>query len=140
METVYGTPKEEVPDNIPTPKGHCVHTSSYCDANLLHDLTMGRSASGILHFLHQTPIDAFSKRQNQVESATYRLEFMAARQAVEQIINLCYTLCMFGVPLDSTSWLFSDNKSVVTSSTIPHSSLNKWWNALSYHKVGEAIA
>ena len=65
METVYDTPTEEVPDNIPTPKGHCVRTSSYWDArsNLLHDLTMGRSASGILHFLNQTPIDAFSKRQ-----------------------------------------------------------------------------
>ena len=65
---------------------------------------------------------------------------MAARQAVEQIINLRYTLHMLGVPLDGPSWLFGDNKSVVTSSTIPHSSLNKHWNALSYHKVREAIA
>ena len=65
---------------------------------------------------------------------------MAARQAVEQIINLHYTLRMFGVPIDGTSWLFRDNKSVITSSTIPHSSLNKCWNTLSYHKVREAIA
>jgi len=33
-----------------------------------------------------------------------------------------------------------DNKSVVTSSTIPHSKLNKRHNALSYHRVREAIA
>ena len=65
---------------------------------------------------------------------------MAARQAVEQIIDLCYTLHMFGVPLDGASWLFGDNKSVVMSSTIPHSSLNKRWNALSYHKVRKAVA
>ena len=65
---------------------------------------------------------------------------MATCQAVEQIINLHYTLCMLGVPLDGPSWLFGDNKSIVTSSTIPHSSLNKCWNALSYHKVHEAIA
>ena len=47
---------------------------------------------------------------------------------------------MLEVPTDGPSWLFGDNKSVVTSSTIPHSSLNKHWNALSYHKVCEAIA
>ena len=140
METVYGNPQEKVPHDCPQPKGKVVRTTTYADANLLHDLVTGRSATGLLHFLNQTPIDAFSKRQNQVESATYGSEFMAARQAVEQIIDLRYTLRMFGVPLDGASWLFGDNKSVVTSSTIPHSSLNKRWNALSYHKVREAIA
>ena len=78
METVYGNPTEEIPDDMPTPKGHCVRTSMYCDANLLHDHTMGRSASAILHFLNKTPIDAFSRWQNQVDSATYGSEFMAA--------------------------------------------------------------
>ena len=31
---------------------------------------------------------------------------MAARQAVEQIIDLRYTLCMLGVPIEGPSWLF----------------------------------
>jgi hypothetical protein len=35
---------------------------------------------------------------------------------------------------------FGDNKGVVDSSTIPHSKLAKRWNALSYHRVREAIA
>ena len=65
---------------------------------------------------------------------------MTARQSVEQIIDLRYTLRMFGVSVHGPSWLFGDNKSVVTSSTIPHSSLNKRWNALSYHKVRKAVA
>eukprot|EP00977_Amphora_coffeiformis_P011219 scaffold2692_cov115-Amphora_coffeaeformis.AAC.2 len=99
METVYGTPPEEVDSKAPTPKGRM--------------------------FLNQTPIDWFSKRQNQVETATYGSEFMAARQATEQIIDLRYTLRSFGVPLDGPAWLFGDNKSVVTSSTIPHSTLGK---------------
>ena len=47
---------------------------------------------------------------------------------------------MLGVLIDRPSWLFGDNKSVVTSSTIPHSGLNKCWNVLSYHEVREAIA
>ena len=46
---------------------------------------------------------------------------------------------MLGIPLDGTSWLFGDNKSIVTSLTIPHSLLGKCWNALSYHHCHEAI-
>ena len=61
METVYGNPQEEVPHDCPQLKGNVVHTSTYADANLLHDFVTGRSATGILHFLNQTPIDAFSK-------------------------------------------------------------------------------
>ena len=135
METVYGCPPEQIDPNAPTPKGKPVRTTSFCDANLMHDLVTGRSASGIIEFLNQTPGDWMSKRQNQVETATYGSEFMVARQAVERLIDLRYTLRSFGVPLDGPAWLFGDNKLVVTSSTIPHSSLSKRWNALSYHKV-----
>jgi hypothetical protein len=88
------------------------------------DLVTGHSCTGILHFFNQTPVDWFSKRQNQVETATYGSEFMAARQAVEQIIDLRYTLQMLGVPIDGPTWLFGDNKSVVTSSTMPYSRLS----------------
>ena len=137
---VYGTPAEDIPSNAPMAKGNPACTTMYTDTNLLHDLVTGRSATGVLHFFNQTPIDSFLRRQNQVESATYGSEFMTAWQAVEQIIDLRYTLCKLGVPIEGPSWLFGDNKAVVTSSTIPHSSLNKRWNAISYHKVCEAVA
>ena len=100
----------------------------------------GRSVTGILHLVNQTPAAWFCKLQNSVETATYGLEFVAARLATEQIMDLCYTLRMHGVPLDGKAYMFGDNQSVITSSTIPHSSLNKRHNALSYHRVREAIA
>ena len=140
METVYGSPTEELPPNMPTPKGKLVHTTTYFDANLMHDVITGRSTSGVLHFLNQTPWEWFSKRQAQVETATYGSEFMAARQAIEQIMDIRYTLQMFGVPIDGASWLFGDIKSVVMSLTMPHYTLGKWWNALSYHPCREAVA
>ena len=65
---------------------------------------------------------------------------MATFQAVEQIVDLWYTLHKLGVPIDGPSWFSGDNKSIVMSLTIPHSTLNKCWNALSYHKVHEAVA
>jgi len=46
---------------------------------------------------------------------------------------------MLGVPVEPEAYLFGDNESVVHSSTIPHSQLAKRWNALSYHRVREAI-
>ena len=137
MESIYGSPTKDIPDNAPTPKGKQTRTTTFKDTNLMHDIVMGRSCTGIIHMLNQTPIDWFSKRQSH---ATYGSEFMAARQAIEQIIDIRYTLRMFGVPLDGPSWLFGDNHSVVNSSTIPHSTLSKRWNALSYHQCHEAVA
>jgi hypothetical protein len=107
----------------------------FVDANLMHGLTTGRYVTGTIHMLNQTPIDYFSKRQGQVETATYGSEFVAARTATEQIINLHYSLRALGIPLDGPSWMFGDNQRVVTSSMVPHSCLNKRWNTLSYPHV-----
>ena len=41
MEMVYGSPTEEIPSDAPDAKGNIVHTMTYTDANLLHDLVMG---------------------------------------------------------------------------------------------------
>jgi len=139
-DTVYDNASEVIPTDAPTPKGRYVRTTTYKDANLMHNLVNGRSCSGVLHFINQTPLDWFCKRQAQVETATYGSEFVAARCAVEQIMDLRYTLRMLGVPILGQAWLFGDNKGVIQSSTIPHSKLAKRWNALSYHRVREAVA
>lgn len=55
--TVYGNVTEELPHNMPTPKGKPVHMTTFEDANLLHDHATGRSAMGVLHFVNQTPIE-----------------------------------------------------------------------------------
>ena len=120
---IYGNCKEETPENTPEPRGKRVVISSFVDANLMHDIITGRSVSGILHMLNKTPIEWFSKRQNQVETATYGSEFMALRIATKQVIKLRYQLCMLGVPVDEPSWMFGDNMSTVVSGTIPSSTL-----------------
>ena len=94
----------------------------------------------ILHLLNQIPIDWFSKKQATIETATYGLELVAARIVVDQIIALCTDLRYFGVPIHKKSYLFGDNKSVLTSSTIPHLSLTKRHNALAYHHLRKAVA
>ena len=137
---MYDPATEEVDPMDPQPKGYVVRTTTFVDANLQHCKVTGKSATGILHFLNQTPIDWFSKHQGTVEASTYGSEFVAARIATEHIVDLRITLRSMGVPIDGPSWLLGDNQSVVTSSTIPQSVMAKCHNALSFHRVRAAIA
>ena len=120
--------------------GKHVQTTHYVDANLHHDLATGKAVTAVLHFLNQTPIDAYTKRQSTVETATYGSEFVAARTAVDQIIDIRTTLRYLGVPIRDKSYMFGDNRSVVTSSTIPNSTISKRHHLASYHRVREEIA
>ena len=45
-----------------------------------------------------------------------------------------------GTPITMQSYLFGDNRSVVTGATFPHSTLTKHHNILAFHRVREAIA
>jgi len=86
--SVYGKVKELIPDDIPTPLGKEVVTTTYVDANLYHDLITRRAATGILHLVNGTPVDWYSKKQATVETAMYGSEFVAARIATDQVIDL----------------------------------------------------
>ena len=125
---------------MPEPLGREVVTITDEDANLYHDMLTGRAVTGVLHLINGTPIDWYSKRQDTVETATYGSDFVAARIASEQIIDLRTTLQYLGVPIKGKEYMFGDNQSVITSSTLPHSKLSKRHNALSYYRVREAIA
>ena len=105
MNTVYGELKEILPTDAPEPLGEFVTLTHYVNANLMHDMTTGKSVTGILHLLNQIPIDWYSKKQPS--------EFVAARTCVEQIIDLHCTLRYLGVPIRQKSYMFGDNKTVV---------------------------
>jgi hypothetical protein len=97
----------------------------------------GRSVTGILHLCNLTLVDWYSKIQATVETTTFR----SARIAMDQFIDLRTTLQYLGVPIHHKSYMFGDNQQLlVMNSSIPHSSLNKRHNALSYHMVREMIA
>ena len=140
QRTVYSGAKEEIPHDIPEPKGKHVTTSTYVDANLHHDQVTGKAVTACLHMVNATPSHWHTKRQATVETATFGSEFVAARIATDQIIDLRYTLMYLGVPVRSKSYMFGDNKSVVDSASIPTSTLSKKSTLASYHRVREAIA
>ena len=51
-----------------------------------------------------------------------------------------FTLRYLGVPIKPKSYMFDNNRSVVTNATLPHSTLSKRFNILTFHRVREAIA
>ena len=65
---------------------------------------------------------------------------MAAKQAVELILEYRTMLRLMGANVEQTSLLLGDNKSVVLNTTVPSSVLKKKHCALAYHKVREMIA
>ena len=64
--SVYSGACEQIPHDIPKPLGKHGQTTHYVDANLHHDLATGKAVTAVLHFLNQTPIDAYSKRHHLV--------------------------------------------------------------------------
>ena len=136
----YPDAEESVPPNAPEPRGRRITTSCYVDADHAGNLMTRRSHTGIIIYLNNTPIITYSKRQNTVESSSFGSEFVALRIATEMIESLRYKLRMFGVPVEESTSVFCDNKSVVTNSSIPTSMLNRKHNSICYHKVREACA
>ena len=109
------------------------------DANLNHCLATGKSLTGCLHFVNKTLIDWYSKKQATVEAATYGSEFVAAKTAIEQIMDMRQTLRYLGAPIGSKSFLFGDIRSVVTSAILPYSTLTKHHNNLAFTELGKPL-
>jgi hypothetical protein len=131
---------EELPPDMPKPKGAPAHTMCYVDADHAHDVVTRRSVSGILLFVNNMPIKWYSKRQKTVETSSYGSELVASRLAVEHVIELRYKLRMIGVPVYGPTLMKGDNMAVVLNTTVPSSQLKKKHNAVAYHRVREAIA
>ena len=99
MAEKYSGAKEEVPHDISEPKGKHVTTTRDVDANLHHDEVTGRAVTACLHLVNATPSHWHTKRQDTVETASFRSEFVAAKIGTDQIIDLRYTLLYVGVPV-----------------------------------------
>ena len=137
--SVYGDVHEIIPDDTPEPLGKAVVPTTTMDANFNHCLATGKSLAGCLQFVNKTPVDWYSKKQATVETATNGSEFFAVKTATEQIMDIRQTLRYLGAPICSTSFLFGDNRSVITSATLPHSTLTIHHNIIAFHRVRERM-
>ena len=68
------------------------------------------------------------------------VQSLLVQKQQEQIMDIRQTLRYLGAPIGAKSFLFGDNRSVVTNATLPHSTLTKRHNILAFHRVRDAIA
>ena len=109
--SVCGNVHEILPDDMPDPLGKAVITTTPMDANLNHCSATRKSLTGCLHFVNKTPVDWHSKKQATVETPTYGSEFVAAKTATEQILDIRQALRYLGAPICAKS-LFLVTKDV----------------------------
>jgi hypothetical protein len=136
----YPDAAEQLPPNMPEPRGKSVQINCFVDADHAGDVVSRRSHTGIILYVNRAPIIWYSKRQNTVETSTFGSEFIAMKIATEMIEGLRYKLRMFGVPIDGPANVFGDNQSVITNASVPESPLKKKHVAICYHRVREACA
>jgi hypothetical protein len=136
----YGDASEAIPPDMPTPLGKDVDLRMMVDSDHAGDKTRRRSRSGILIFLNMALIDWLSKRQPTIETSVFGAEFVAMRLGIERLCGIRYKLRMMGIPLTGPSYIYGDNKSAITNSTKPESTLNKKNNSICYHAVRESVA
>ncbi len=84
----YGDVCEELPPNMPEPKGKCVNISCVVDANHAGNLITRQSHTGIIIYVQNAPVIWFSKRQNTVKSSNFGSEFVALRTAKDMLVAL----------------------------------------------------
>jgi hypothetical protein len=136
----YRDAKEELPPNMPEPRGNPVQVTYFVDADHAGNRITHHSQTGILIFLNRAPILWYLKAQSTIESSTFGAEFVATKIAVELIEGLRYKLRMFGISIEGPANTFVDNNSVVLNATTPTSTLKHKHNSIAYHRVRESIA
>jgi hypothetical protein len=80
-------------------------------------------------------INWISKKQATIETLVFGAEFVDMKHGIEKLRGLRYKLHMMGIPLTGPSYIYGDNKSQVTNSTRPKSTLKKKFYSICYHAV-----
>jgi hypothetical protein len=131
---------EELPTNMPLPRGQGFTMRAKVDADHAGDTVTRRSRTGFLVYLNCAPIYWFSKKQSSVESSSFGSEFVAMKQCCEYLRGLRYKLRMMGIPCEGPVYIEGDNQSVLANTSIPDSTLKKRNQSIAYHFVREGAA
>ena len=136
----YAGSTEELPPNMCEPRGVGMTMRAFVDSDHATDTTNRRSRTGFIIFLNSAPIYWYSKKQTSVETSSFGAEFIAMKQCCEYIRGLRYKLRQMGIPINGSTYVFGDNKSVLVNSSEPHSQLKKKSSSIAYHFVREGVA
>jgi hypothetical protein len=75
-----------------------------------------------------------------IETSVFGAEFVAMEHGIKTLRGLRYKICMMGIPLSGHMYIYGDNKSQVTNSSRPESTLKKKCNSICSHAIRESVA
>ena len=75
-----------------------------------------------------------------IETSVFGAKFVVLKTGLEAVRGIWYKLRMMGVPLDSPTYVYVDNMSVVHDTQCPESTLNKKSNSICYHFARKCAA
>jgi hypothetical protein len=140
VNTPYGNTPINDSSDVPELLGKIMKIIFYCDADHAGDLVTRRSRTDFFVYLNNALIYWLSKRQLSIETGSYGSEFTALKQCCEHLKGFKYKLTKIGIPTEYPCYIFGDNKSVLSNSTVPHSTLKKKSCSVAYHYVREGVA
>ena len=138
--TPYSIRSEDLPLDAPKPKGKPITLTHYFDANLMHDVLLGKDFTGTIHFWNKTPMDWFSKKQSTSETATYGSKFLSCITCFEQAVHHQNYIRYLGALVHPISYAWGDNELMINSATNPDARIHKRHNILLFHFVRNIIA
>jgi len=98
---------------------------AYVDSDHAGDSTNRRSRTGFIVYLNSSPIYYHSKKQTSLETSSFGSDFIALKTCCEYIWGLRYKLRIMGIAVNSPTYIFEDNQSVLENSTLQDSVLQK---------------
>ena len=125
--------EESIDEKTPTPMMKESDVTIFVDSNHGHDLTTGKSITGLIVFVRRTPIKYYSKRQTSVQTSTFCAEFISLKKATEEAVTMRYYLRLMGVKVTKPTVIYGDNLSAIKNTVEPGSPLKKKYLALAYH-------
>ena len=134
----YPDAEEVIPLNVPHARGSSMIIIAFVDTDHARRKVTFCSHTGVLIFVNRAPIFWFSKFYNNLESSTFRSDYIVMRQAIGYIFALRYKLRMMVFSFEGSTNVFCDNNDVVINSTRPESTLKRKHNSVAYHRVREA--
>ena len=87
---MYGTDKEGIPTNAPSPMGNEFIIRVYVDASFAGCKVTRQSRTGSIVYLNSAPIYYMSKKQGSCETSTFGSKFVAMKQCCEYVCGLRY--------------------------------------------------
>jgi hypothetical protein len=132
--------EEAIPPDMPPPLGKDVDLRMIVDSDHAGEKRTQRSRTGFIIFCNLAPIIWLSKQQVTIETSVFGAEFVAMKHGIKMLRGLRYKIRMMGIPFSGLTYIYGDNKSQVTNSSRPESTLKKKCNSICYHAISESVA